>query len=82
MFTLGSWNVVFGWTGPGTCMTRLEPDWLIVFGPVPMFDPPEIEKETSEEFASAARYDGVEYPELLQRIVRLGMGARPLSAAG
>ena len=36
----------------------------------------------SEEFASAARYDGVEYPELLQRIVRLGMGARPLSAAG
>jgi hypothetical protein len=24
----------------------------------------------------------VEYPELLQRIVRLGMGARPLSAAG
>ncbi|MEO8880605.1 MAG: D-alanine--D-alanine ligase [Gemmatimonadaceae bacterium] len=36
----------------------------------------------SEEFASAARYDGVEYPELLQRIVRLGMGARALSAAG
>jgi D-alanine-D-alanine ligase len=36
----------------------------------------------SEEFASAARYDGVEYPELLQRIVRLGIGARPLSAAG
>jgi D-alanine-D-alanine ligase len=36
----------------------------------------------SEEFASAARHAGVEYPELLQRIVRLGMGARPLSAAG
>jgi D-alanine-D-alanine ligase len=36
----------------------------------------------NEEFASAARYDGMEYPELLQRIVRLGIGARPLSAAG
>ena len=36
----------------------------------------------SEEFASAARHDGVEYPELLQRIVRLGIRARPLSAAG
>ena len=51
MFTVGSWNVVLGWTGPGTCITRLPPDWLIVLGPVPRLSPPEIENETSVEFA-------------------------------
>ena len=32
---------------------------------------PEIAK--AEEFASAAKHDGIEYPELIQRIVTLGI---------
>jgi D-alanine-D-alanine ligase len=42
---------------------------------------PNPEIAESQEFASAAKHDGIDYPDLLQRILALGMRRRALGAA-